>query len=382
MGMSRPCTEISIDRLPLALSVINEGIEQGIHFGAQVYVSLNGECVANAAVGEGVAPDDTENDRPAFRADNLMLWMSACKPFAAVGIAQLWEQGRLDLDAPVAELIPNFAHGGKGGVTTRHLLLHTSGFREVGPLPILQPWETTIAQIAATPLEKDWVVGETAGYHMRASWYILAEIIRLIDGRPYPQYVREAVFEPLGAVDTWVGMTEEAHRAYAERIALVYFTSKQPPKARDRHQAGPCMDCRPGGNGRGPAYELGMFYEMLLGGGTRDGAQVLQAATVAEFTRAHRVDVFDLTFRHKMDWGLGFIVDSKHHGMQTVPYGFGTHCSPRTFGHGGWQSSSGFADPEHGLAVAVAFNGMPGEAKHTKRIRNFATAVYEDLGLV
>jgi hypothetical protein len=40
-----------------------------------------------------------------------------------------------------------------------------------------------------------------------------------------------------------------------------------------------------------------------------------------------------------------------------------------------------FADPEHGLAVALAFNGTPSNAAHERRIRSVLDAVYEDLGL-
>ena len=55
--------------------------------------------------------------------------------------------------------------------------------------------------------------------------------------------------------------------------------------------------------------------------------------------------------------------------------------SRRTFGHSGFQSSTGFADPEHGLAVAIVVNGNPGESRHTERFREICDALYDDLGL-
>ena len=91
--------------------------------------------------------------------------------------------------------------------------------------------------------------------------------------------------------------------------------------------------------------------------------------------------MFDETFRHKVDWGLGFILDSNRYGAATLPYGFGLHASADTFGHGGQQSSADFADPGHGLAVAVIANGTPGEPRHNKRARELHTTIYEDLGL-
>ncbi len=64
-----------------------------------------------------------------------------------------------------------------------------------------------------------------------------------------------------------------------------------------------------------------------------------------------------------------------------VPYQFGPHASPRAFGHGGNQSSVGMADPEHGLAVAIVWNGMCGDPRHDKRLRETLAAVYQDLEL-
>ena len=60
----------------------------------------------------------------------------------------------------------------------------------------------------------------------------------------------------------------------------------------------------------------------------------------------------------------------------------GRHASPETFGHGGAQSSSAFADPKHRLVVACVFNGMPGEARHSDRVRDIFSAIYEDLNMI
>lgn len=364
------------EKTPTAYAVIQKGIEKGLHLGAQVYVSLNGECVVDDAVGI----NDTDASS-SLDTDTLVLWMSASKPIAAVAIAQLWEQDELDLDAPVMEVIEEFGAWGKGPITTRHILTHTCGFREADIGEPGLSWEEYIERTCDTPLEEGWVIGETAGYHMGTSWFILGELVRRIDGRNYSDYVRECIFEPLGMGASSVGMTEAQYAERSSRIGITYMTDKGFAERLTQHEREFCLSCKPGGNGRGPIRELGRFYEMLLNGGEGNGARVLKPETVAEFTRPHRVGQFDETFRHKMDWSLGFIVDSNRYGIQTVPYGYGKHCSSRTFGHGGYQSTSGFADPEQGLVVAVAFNGLAGEPKHTKRIRDFATAVYEDLGL-
>lgn len=90
--------------------------------------------------------------------------------------------------------------------------------------------------------------------------------------------------------------------------------------------------------------------------------------------------MFDETFRQVMDWGLGFIIDAKIHGDTEYSYDFGAHASPRTFGHAGYQCSTGFADPEHSLVVAWAFNGLSGESKHRHRNHAMNSAIYQDLG--
>jgi CubicO group peptidase (beta-lactamase class C family) len=77
-----------------------------------------------------------------------------------------------------------------------------------------------------------------------------------------------------------------------------------------------------------------------------------------------------------MDRGLGLFIDSQRHSP-AVPYGYGVAASPETFGHGGKESSTGFGDPQSGLAVSLIFNGMPGEPKHDRRLKRALEAVHE-----
>jgi CubicO group peptidase (beta-lactamase class C family) len=139
---------------------------------------------------------------------------------------------------------------------------------------------------------------------------------------------------------------------------------------------------RPASNGRGPIRELGRFYEMLLHGGCLRGAKhVLRPQTVEALVARHRTGMYDLTFKHVMDFGLGFIINSNQYGADTVSYGYGPHAGPRTFGHSGHQSSCAFCDPDDQLVVAWVCNGMPGEARHNQRQREINAAIYEDLHL-
>jgi CubicO group peptidase (beta-lactamase class C family) len=139
--------------------------------------------------------------------------------------------------------------------------------------------------------------------------------------------------------------------------------------------------CKPGGNGRGPIRELARFYQMLLNGGALDGARIVSPQTVEAMIARHRVGMFDHTFKHVMDWGLGFIPNNNQYGIDTIRYGYGPHAAWRTFGHSGHQSSVGFADPKQQLVVALVFNGTPGEAAHDARVRRVLSAIYADLRL-
>jgi CubicO group peptidase (beta-lactamase class C family) len=365
-----------LERLPRTREAIEAGIRDGLHLGAQLYVSLRGETAADLSLGEN------RPGEPLTRG-HLMVWLSATKPVTAVAIAQLWERGLLELDDPVARHVPEFAANGKEGITLRHLLTHTGGIRMLDTGWPRLPWEEIIAKICAMKPEPRWEPGQKAGYHQASSWFILGEVVQRLSGRPFPVYIREEIFEPLGAADSWIGMPRERYLSYKEngRIGAMWNTEGPEPKPHDWDTEDRCVNPSPGGNGYGPLRELGRFYEMLLGRGAWQGRRILLPQTVEAFTSPSRVGMVDATFKHVLDWGLGFIVNSIQYGAETVPYGYGHHASARTFGHSGYRSSVGFGDPERGLAVALAFNGTPANERHEGRIRAVLDAVYEDLGV-
>ena len=357
-----------------AHAVIEQGIERGLHTGCQVYVSLNGRVLADAAVGEsqrGVA----------MTIDTINLWLSAGKPLTAVAVLQQWERGELTLDDRVARFIPEFSAGGKGPITLRHLLTHTGGFRIVETGWPEVSWDETMARICAAPLEENWVIGRSAGYHTSSSWFILGEVLQRISGRAYADLIRDKLLLPLGMNDTWGAIPVEQHVAYGERIGRMFAREQGELRMLDWHEATRCAAASPGSNTRGPIRELGRFYEMLLRDGEASAGRVLSPQSVAALTARHRVGDFDQTLGHVIDFGLGVIVDSNRYGLDTVPYGYGRRCSPRTFGHGGAQSSQGWCDPEAGLVVAYYFNGRAGEGQHQRRAKAFNDAIWSDIGL-
>lgn len=365
--------------LPKTISTLGQGVHDGWHKGAQLYASLPGRGMANLVLG------DARSAVP-MKPDSLMLWRSATKPVLAVAIAQLWERGMLDWEDPVSRFVPEFARHGKEAITVRHLLTHTACLQVADRLSQRLPWEEAVGRICQAPLDPGAVPGRQAAYVASVSWLILGEILQRLDGRACAQFIREEIFQPLGMIDSWLGLPPERYRAYGDRIALVYQTDRQPARLLPfwNTEEG-CALCRPGGNGRGPMSELGRFYESLLASiqATSPGSgRILQPDTVRLLIGRHRTGLWDQTLGHPVDCGLGFILDSRGHGSGPVPYGYGPHCSAETFGHSGAQSSCAFADPRCGLVVAWACNGLPGERAHQKRAWAINQAIYEDLGLV
>jgi len=362
-------------RFPFTARLLQADLAAGQHLGGQLFLRREGEIVLDAAWGEA------REGIPA-RPDTLFTWLSASKPIAAIGIARLWEADRLTLDQRVADFIPEFAQGGKEALTLAHLLTHTGGFRSADAVWNNATAAENLARAIAAPLEEGWVPGETAGYQMSASWYILGEVIRRLTGKPFEQWAREEIFLPLGMNHSWFAAPPEVYRGYGDRIGFLHNTALG---RRDAHRfwdtEAAYGECVPGATGHGPVRELAHIYEMLAGGGEREGVRLLRPETVAHFTTRHRVGRFDLTFQHIVDWGLGIIVNSNRYGARTVPYGFGPHASEATFGHSGAQSSCAYYDPAQRLVAAWVLNGMPGEAPHRRRARDLNAALYEDLGL-
>ncbi len=338
----------------------------GLHVGAQLAVSLGGLRVADVAVGDA---------RPgvAMATDTLMPWFSATKPLVAAAVLQQWERAQLDLDDPVARHVPEFAAGGKERVTVRHLLTHTAGLRAS---------DDAVEAACAAPLTEGWEPGRRAAYRPRGPFAVLGEVVRRLDGRGIADYVSEELFEPLGMADAWLALPPKRYAAYGERMGAMHTASGDgleivPELARPEGFA----TARPSLSGTSPMGDLLRFYEMLLGKGELEGVRVLLPQTVEAMCARHRTALQDETFAAVIDWGLGVMVNSWHYRRKPAPYGYGEHASHRAFGHGGSQSSIAFADPEHGLAVALVFNGMAGEGPNHRRTQRVATAIYEDLGL-
>jgi CubicO group peptidase (beta-lactamase class C family) len=354
---------------------LEAGVESGREKGSQLYASIGGREVARAAMGEG-------RSGVPIRDDTLMFWISSTKPVMGVAYGQLLERGLVDLDDPVAKHLPDFAQGGKEKVTLRHVLTHTAGFRNAWtswwPSP---PFEEVVEIICRAEQDEGWVPGETSGYNVAAAWYVLAAVLERVDGRSYRDYTRAEIFEPLAMDDCWVSMSAETHGAYGDRVQEMPFLEDGEWKHEPAYGSVDGVQiARPGGNGYGPVCELARLYEMLLGGGEREGVRVVDPETAAAITRRHTNGVPDRTFGNlPIDRGLGVVVNSRHHNEAAG--WFGTRASRDAYGHQGYFSSVAFADPAHDLAVALVFSGVREDLQHSVRLVEAIDSLYEDLGL-
>lgn len=343
---------------------------QGWHDCAQVYVSRHGELLLDAAIGE---------QRPGreLRTDDVMLWYSSGKPLTVVALLQLWEQGRLGLDDLVGDHLDAWGHG-KERCTLRHVLTHTGGFPMPGD-PTYDAdisWDDALAATIAAPAL--WEPGTAAGYHPASGWRVLGAVVQAVDGRRIDAYLRDEVLDPLGMRDSHLGIPLDRQREYGDRIVPVMWSGHRYPSVdedgnfymaeyhieRAHNEPWHVAKVEPAGGMRGPARELGCFYESLLG----YGPSVIDSRTVEAMRAIHRWGVRDQTFRTMIPWGLGVQVD------------FSGGTTRRAFGHGGMASSRGLADPELGLVMVMVANGLAGYLEAEQRVLEVTDAIYSSLG--
>ena len=371
-------------KLATSIAYLEDGMRQGLHIGAQVCVMLRGEIVADFAIG-------LAREGQPMRSDHRILWLSAGKPLLAVALMQLWERGLVSLDAPVSQYLPEFSQHGKDAVFVQHLLTHTHAYQ---PPAVDWPrlgWDEIIASICAARIPEGRVPGDYAAYDPQTGWYLLAEILQRLTGRRFYEYLQAEVLQAAGCEASSIGMGADQYKdlVAGDQLALLHDTTVTARAGQLNEGLAPvwagdnaarAAAHNPGGGAVGPAKDLCRFYaalgEALKGS---DSKKLLNAKTLRFMTSRVRAGLLDHSFKQRVDWGLGFLINSRRYGGEATPYGYGTLASDSTFGHGGVQSTTAYYDPECGLAVACKFNGLPGEAKHNKRVRDFNTLLYTDL---
>jgi CubicO group peptidase (beta-lactamase class C family) len=293
------------------------------------------------AYAEAVGVRDPARAEP-MREDDIFRLYSMTKPIVSVAAMMLVEEGRLDLDAPVAKYIPAFA-GVEVGIekadaqgqktlervaaerpmTVRDLMRHTSGltYGFFGPGLVKQAYresgvENDRAQTNAQFAER--LAKLPLAYQPGTTWDygnstdVLGRVIEVISGQPLGAFLKQRIFDPLGMKDTSFTVPEPARQArLAEPFAGDGITPGSPlfdPRRAAGFESG-------GGGLVGTAPDYARFLLMLRGGGQLDGRRLVGEATLKEMTRDHLGGQVVRTALYlpgaDYGFGLGFAVRTK-----------------------------------------------------------------------
>lgn len=175
--------------------------------------------------GYGVADNAGRTMTP----DTPFLIASLSKPITAMGIMQLVEEGKINLDAPIQTYLPWFRTADEkvsSKITVRHLLHQTSGFderesyiRNLNTDPSDEALETSIR--ALNTAELNFAPGEAFEY-TNTNYDILGLLIQTVSGQSYEQYIEEKIFAPLNMDQSYTSL-EDARTGNMARGYYPFF---------------------------------------------------------------------------------------------------------------------------------------------------------------
>ncbi len=358
--------------------------------------------VAATVVGrDGVLYERVAGDA---RPDSMFRNASMTKAVATTGALQLVEQGRVDLDATVASIVPEFGElkvldgfdgdepvlrPPKTQATVRQLMNHTSGcgyhFLNAKLLKYCTDNEFPtplegIKRSLSAPLVHD--PGTAWEYGVSTDW--LGLVVETVTGQSLGDYLAEHVYGPLGMTDSTFAPTDEQRarllpvRSRAADGSLVDTDLDLPPD--------PEWDAA-GHGSYGTIADYGRFVRAWVNGGELDGTRILKEETVELALRDHLngvplpkkmeptvaelsnpVELLDVP----QGWGLGFHVYSIDlPGM-------------RSAGSGDWSglfNSFFWIDRKAGIGAVIGTQLLPFfDGKMVETILTFEAAVYAELG--
>ncbi len=187
-----------------------ENFRERHDLGAGCTVYVDGRPVVDAW--GGIA--DARTKRP-WQHDTAAVIFSCSKGILAVCAYLLVQDGRLDLEAPVASYWPAFAQNGKEAITVRQALSHRAG------LPVIDAdltkdqviaWEPVIREIEAQRPRYPPDAGHA--YHALTHGWLAGELIRRITGMTPGVFFRARIGDRLG-LQTWIGLPDAARRLVA-----------------------------------------------------------------------------------------------------------------------------------------------------------------------
>lgn len=344
---------MSATRLTTIDRVVQRGIDAGGFPGASVVVGRKGYAVWS----KGFGSLDWSGRRRVTAQESVYDLASLTKVVATTtAIMVLFDQGKVELDAPVSRYIPSYTGGMKDQVTIRHLLTHRAGL----------PAGRELWRIAGTPVQARAAVLATpvACAPGRCFEYsdlgadILGFVVEAASGVRLDQFLDSHVFEKLGMTDT----------QFSPGVAVVARTAPTeiaPPRGYPLRGEVHDENAYALGGVAGhaglfsTASDLSVFAQMLLDGGTYDGVRIVADSTVSLFTR-----------RAAGTRGLGWDTCDGNGGC-------GSYLSERAYGHTGFTGTSLWIDPDRQMFVILLTNRV--HAAKARRPSTIISDVRNDL---
>jgi serine-type D-Ala-D-Ala carboxypeptidase len=345
-----------------AWQVLRAGIGARAFPGAVAAITRGGKSIVTRAFGRFTY----EQSSPEVKAGTIFDVASLTKVMAGGAMAMLlYDRGLLDLETPVASIVPEFGRGSvRTAVTLRHLLSHTSGLPAYEKLFEHCRSRGELVS-AACAMALDAAPGERVDYS-DLGFIVLGEALQRLAGEAIDTFCAREIFGPLG-------MARTGYRPPGE------LRDQIPPTENDREfrrrvVQGEVHDENAfvmGGVSAhaglfAPADDIARFAECLLSG----GGPVFCPETVRLFTSPQAVDT---GYARALAWD-----------RVSQPSQSGRYFSAGAYGHLGFTGSSLWIDPERSLAVTLLTNRTWPDRKsqEIKRVRPaFHDAVVEALGL-
>jgi len=383
-------------RLRQVHAALAEATAPGRHAGAVLLVARADGVVDWRASGHR----DAARTQP-LRRDDIFRIQSMTKPVASVAAMILVEDGRLRLDAPVADYLPAFAgirvvDGGSVDAprlrppsrppTVRDLLAHVAGFpagldgdgiaaelqRRADPHGAAD-LAGFAARVAAAPLAAD--PGTRFGYDGVAT-EVLSRVVEIASGERFADFVSARILAPLRMHDTGFEVPE-GQRARIVEVTTTDADGRVVAAGADAAPS-PDMRMRAWDSGAGGLYstaaDYARFARMLLGGGTLEGVTLLRPESVERMLQDQLAGLDPARARpgtgEGFGLGFGLVVDPAQRGG-AVPAGVA--------GWTGAMSTAFSVDRERDLAIVWMQQFLPGEASNgpAKPWRQVQSEVYE-----
>ncbi len=372
--------------VPRIWRAVEKLYETGVYPAVALNLRRDGRLIIDRAIGHarGNAPFDAPSAElvPATP-DTPYCLFSASKAITAMVIHLLDDRGQLHIADRVSEYIPEFGRHGKEQVTIRHLLAHRAGIpfvrTDVDDLSLLHDWDQIVERFCAAELSH--APGRRLSYHALTGGFVLAEIVRRVDGRDIRTFLHEEVSEPLGLGTFNYGVPSTR----VGEVALGAFTGPRPvppvsliadralglpfPKAAELANRPEYLTAIvPSGNVVATPDDTGRFFEMLRRGGELGGVRIFEPRTVHRATTETSYLQVDFTLGLPIRYGVGFMLGSRY----VSPFG---PDSEEAFGHLGLMNIHCWADPARRLSVALITTGKPLVAEHLPRLWGLLTQI-------